>query len=88
MSGPVSTWMRAFPAKLLHGGPRDPDGRNGAGYLGGILAGNHRSNPGRGGEAIDPRAEQEPKLGFTAYQATEDAFFDLFARLRAEAIIP
>ena len=28
------------------------------------------------------------KLGFTAYQATDDAFFDLFARLRAEAIIP
>lgn len=28
------------------------------------------------------------KLGFTAYQATEDAFFDLFSRLRAERLIP
>jgi nucleoside-diphosphate-sugar epimerase len=28
------------------------------------------------------------KLGFTAYQATDDAFFDLFARLRADRLIP
>ena len=28
------------------------------------------------------------KLGFTAYQATDDAFFDLFERLRAERLIP
>lgn len=28
------------------------------------------------------------KFGFTAYQATDDAFFDLFARLRAERLIP
>ncbi len=28
------------------------------------------------------------KLGFTAYQATDDAFFDLFARLRTARIIP
>jgi nucleoside-diphosphate-sugar epimerase len=28
------------------------------------------------------------RLGFTAYQATDDAFFDLFARLRAERLIP
>jgi len=28
------------------------------------------------------------KLGFTAYQATDDAFFDLFARLRAARLIP
>ena len=28
------------------------------------------------------------KLGFTAYQATDDAFFDLFARLRADKVIP
>ena len=28
------------------------------------------------------------KLGFLGYQATDDAFFDLFTRLRAEAIIP
>jgi len=28
------------------------------------------------------------KLGFTGYQATDDAFFDLFARLRAEWLIP
>ncbi len=28
------------------------------------------------------------KLGFLDYQATEDSFFDLFARLRRERIIP
>lgn len=28
------------------------------------------------------------KLGFTAYQATDDAFFDLFARLRDDRLIP
>ncbi len=28
------------------------------------------------------------KLGFLDYQATDDSFFDLFARLRAERIIP
>ena len=28
------------------------------------------------------------KLGFTAYQATDDAFFDLFAQLRADRLIP
>ena len=28
------------------------------------------------------------KLGFTAYQPTDDAFFDLFERLRAEKIVP
>jgi hypothetical protein len=28
------------------------------------------------------------RLGFSAYQATDDAFFDLFARLRAERLIP
>ncbi|WP_294190489.1 SDR family oxidoreductase [uncultured Sphingomonas sp.] len=28
------------------------------------------------------------RLGFTAYQATDDAFFDLFADLRAERLIP
>lgn len=28
------------------------------------------------------------RLGFTAYQATDDAFFDLFARLRADRLIP
>ena len=28
------------------------------------------------------------KLGFTRYQATDDAFFDLFARLQADGIIP
>ncbi len=28
------------------------------------------------------------KLGFTGYQATDDAFYDLFARLRASHVIP
>jgi nucleoside-diphosphate-sugar epimerase len=28
------------------------------------------------------------KLGFTGYRATDDAFFDLFARLRADRLIP
>jgi hypothetical protein len=28
------------------------------------------------------------RLGFTAYQATDDAFFDLFAQLRASRLIP
>ncbi|MDX6805070.1 SDR family oxidoreductase [Terrihabitans rhizophilus] len=28
------------------------------------------------------------RLGFTAYQPTDDAFYDLFARLRAERLIP
>jgi nucleoside-diphosphate-sugar epimerase len=28
------------------------------------------------------------RLGFTAYQATDDAFFDLFAQLRADRLIP
>ena len=28
------------------------------------------------------------KLGFTAYQATDEAFFDLFARLRTDRLIP
>lgn len=28
------------------------------------------------------------KLGFTVYRSTDDAFFDLFARLRAERLIP
>ena len=28
------------------------------------------------------------RLGFTGYQATDDAFFDLFARLRADRLIP
>jgi nucleoside-diphosphate-sugar epimerase len=28
------------------------------------------------------------RLGFTGYQATDDAFFDLFERLRAERLIP
>ena len=31
--------------------------------------------------------EQEPQARLTAYQAMADEFFDLFARLRAEAII-
>jgi hypothetical protein len=28
------------------------------------------------------------KLGFTAYQATDESFFDLFQRLRDDRIIP
>jgi hypothetical protein len=28
------------------------------------------------------------RLGFTGYQATDDAFFDLFAELRADRLIP
>ena len=28
------------------------------------------------------------KLGFTVYQSTEDSFYDLFAQLRAERLIP
>ena len=28
------------------------------------------------------------RLGFTAYQPTDDAFFDLFTELRAERLIP
>ncbi len=28
------------------------------------------------------------RLGFTAYQPTDDAFFDLFARLRQDRLIP
>ena len=28
------------------------------------------------------------RLGFLDYQATDDAFFDLFARLRGERIVP
>ena len=28
------------------------------------------------------------RLGFTAYQPTDDAFFDLFAQLRADRLIP
>jgi hypothetical protein len=28
------------------------------------------------------------RLGFTAYQPTDDAFFDLFAELRADRLIP
>lgn len=28
------------------------------------------------------------RLGFTAYQPTDDAFFDLCSRLRAERLIP
>jgi hypothetical protein len=28
------------------------------------------------------------RLGFTAYQPTDDAFFALFARLRADRLIP
>ena len=28
------------------------------------------------------------KLGFTAYQRTDEAFFDLFAQLRADRLIP
>jgi hypothetical protein len=28
------------------------------------------------------------RLGFTAYQPTDDAFFDLFARLRAARLVP
>ena len=28
------------------------------------------------------------KLGFTAYQATDEAFFDLFEQLEADRIIP
>ena len=28
------------------------------------------------------------RLGFTAYQATDEAFFDLFTRLRADRLIP
>jgi DNA-binding GntR family transcriptional regulator len=28
------------------------------------------------------------RLGFLDYQATDDAFFDLFARLRADRLIP
>jgi hypothetical protein len=28
------------------------------------------------------------RLGFTVYQPTDDAFFDLFARLRTERLIP
>jgi hypothetical protein len=28
------------------------------------------------------------KLGFHEYQATEDSFFDLFATLRQERVIP
>ena len=28
------------------------------------------------------------RLGFTSYQPTEDAFFDLFAQLRTERLIP
>jgi hypothetical protein len=28
------------------------------------------------------------KLGFTTYQSTEDSFFDLFAQLRTDRLIP
>ena len=28
------------------------------------------------------------KLGFAAYQATDESFFDLFTQLRAERLIP
>jgi hypothetical protein len=28
------------------------------------------------------------RLGFTSYRPTDDAFFDLFARLRADRLIP
>ncbi len=28
------------------------------------------------------------RLGFTGYQPTDDAFFDLFAELRADRLIP
>ena len=28
------------------------------------------------------------KLGFLRYQATDEAFFDLFAQLRADRLIP
>ncbi|SUE63128.1 Uncharacterised protein [Roseomonas gilardii subsp. rosea] len=28
------------------------------------------------------------RLGFTAYQPTDEAFFDLFAQLRADRLIP
>jgi hypothetical protein len=28
------------------------------------------------------------RLGFNVFQATEDSFFDLFAQLRAERLIP
>jgi len=28
------------------------------------------------------------KAGFTAYQATDDSFFDLFERLRSDRLIP
>jgi hypothetical protein len=28
------------------------------------------------------------RLGFTEYQATDDAFYELFARLRADRLIP
>jgi hypothetical protein len=28
------------------------------------------------------------KLGFTAYQPTDDSFFDLFAKLREDRLIP
>jgi hypothetical protein len=28
------------------------------------------------------------RLGFTGYQPSDDSFFDLFARLRAERVIP
>ena len=32
--------------------------------------------------------EQGTLLGFLDYQATDDSFFDLFARLRDERVIP
>jgi hypothetical protein len=29
-----------------------------------------------------------PRLGFIGYQPTDDAFFDLFAKLRTDRLIP
>ena len=42
------------------------------------------------GRPIEVMTDMGPsrKLGFTGYQVTEDSFFDLFAQLRAERLIP
>jgi len=40
-----------------------------------------------GGNERHADMSKSRKLGFTDYQATDDAFYDLFARLRASHVI-
>ncbi|MFC7734993.1 SDR family oxidoreductase [Roseomonas sp. GCM10028921] len=77
MAGDATTWRRIAEREGL----AEPD-------LGRLASAWHTdADLGRPIEVVTDMSKSR-RLGFTAYRATDDAFFDLFARLRADRLIP